>query len=185
MALAKSQLIAGAIEVYDDVLPNVGDFLSEVLTSDKWQPATIRDMVSTDSSIRDNFVQWVDPLSFRNPPHVHEFMKAVWHHVDDYATRFDQSFGGMEIVNINRYMPGQQYHAHADAGGQNANRVISALVYLNDDFSGGETKFVHFGESITPKKGRLVIFPSNYAYAHAALPPESGIKYSAAFWFVA
>ena len=89
----------------------------------------------------------------------------------------------MEHMNVNKYLPGERYHAHADAGpGQN--REISALVYLNDVAEGGQTEFIYQGVSVWPKVGRLVIFPSNYAYAHAAHPPTSGTKYSAAFWTV-
>jgi prolyl 4-hydroxylase len=59
--------------------------------------------------------------------------------------------------------------------------VISALLYLND-VQGGETHFTYFNTSVSPKAGRLVVFPSNYAYTHEAYPPIEGYKYVCVFW---
>lgn len=179
----KIQRVAGAIEVHDDVITNHRQVLDEIKAQNNWQDAFIGidSDAKRDLSIRDNDVHWVDPFDFRTPPLLFEFVRNVWFKLDDYGLRYERPFSSLESVNINRYLPGQQYHAHVDAGGQ-SRRVISAVLYLNDDFTGGETEFPLFGETITPKAGRLVIFPSNYAYVHAALPPTKGTKYSAAFW---
>ena len=59
-------------------------------------------------------------------------------------------------------------HAHAK-------RVLTAMVYLNDDFEGGETYFSTFKKSVKPKKGRLFMFPPNWDYLHNGrrpLPPS-------------
>lgn len=175
--------VAGAIEIYDNAITNTAQVLDAINSAAQWGHAIVGDgkIRRIDDGIRDNDVHWIDPFSFRIDPVLYDFIKTVWGHIDNYGSRYDRPFGSLEQVNVNRYLPGQQYHVHADAGGQSM-RVISALVYLNDNFMGGETEFVHFGEKVTPQAGRLVIFPSNYAYAHAALPPTDGVKYSAAFW---
>lgn len=175
--------IAGVIEVYDDAVPNCQEVLLELMAADSWNSASVGGGAGiVNGQIRDNEVCWINPFDFRTPRVLFEFAKTVWHYIDDYGLRYEQPFSGMEYVNVNRYLPGQQYHVHADSAGGRLGRVISALVYLNDNFAGGETEFVHFDERIIPKAGRLIIFPSNYAYAHAALPPLDGVKYSAAFW---
>lgn len=176
-----TERLAGAVEVYDDAVPNVSEILEVLASSGAWDRAKTGAGSGEVSDKRTNDVTWIEPFNFRTPLILHEFVRNVWHYLDDYGLRYDQSFSFLENVNVNRYEPGQQYHVHSDAGGTST-RVISALVYLNDDFTGGETEFVLFGEKVQPKAGRLVIFPSNYAYAHAALPPTDGVKYSAAFW---
>lgn len=173
--------IAGVIEVIDNAVPDHAEILDCIINNALWQDAEVGIIATRDTSIRDNSVYWINPFDFNIPIVLYNFVRNVWRHLDDYGQRYERSFSSLENVNVNRYLPGEQYHVHADAGHKSM-RVISALVYLNDDFSGGETDFVHFGERITPKAGRLVIFPSNYAYAHAALPPTNGVKYSAAFW---
>jgi hypothetical protein len=174
--------VAGAIEIFDNAISNASEILATINGVASWDEARVGDQVAErNPEIRDNDVHWINPFDFRVPINLYEFVRNVWHYINDYGIRYDRSFTSLESVNVNRYLPGQRYHVHADAAGKSP-RVISALVYLNDDFTGGETEFVHFDERVTPQAGRLVIFPSNYAYAHAALPPTQGIKYSAAFW---
>jgi hypothetical protein len=178
-----SRKYAGVIEVYDDAIPNTQEVLRFLKNRHTWNPALISGG-HHDESKRDNRVTFFDPLAFTCPPLLRDFASVVWHYINDYAVRHDVAFSGMESVNINHYLPGERYKPHADAGPINP-RVISALVYLNDVAEGGETEFIYHEVSVSPKAGRLIIFPSNYAYAHAAHPPVSGDKYSAAFWTVA
>ncbi|WWT39484.1 prolyl 4-hydroxylase [Microcystis phage Mel-JY01] len=72
-----------------------------------------------------------------------------------------------EGVNIVRYLPGGKYSPHYDffepdaeyfnaemaKGGQ---RIQSWILYLNDNFSGGETEFIIEKQYIKPKTGALV-----------------------------
>jgi predicted 2-oxoglutarate/Fe(II)-dependent dioxygenase YbiX len=80
-----------------------------------------------------------------------------------------------------RYKGGQQYKAHAD-GTTADGRSVSAIVYLNNDYEGGEVEFVNFGVKIKPEPGMLLLFPSNYPYTHIAHPVISGTKYAIVTW---
>jgi hypothetical protein len=176
-----AQRIAGVAEVFDDAVNCAGivDYLNRNAT---WCEAKIGSGEGeADASHRDNSVTFINPYHLACPSILRDFAARVWHYLDDYAQRYDVRFSDMESINVNRYDPGQRYRPHADDG-PGHNRIISALVYLNDVPEGGETEFIHHGVSVSPRQGRLIIFPSNYAYAHAAHPPASGIKYSAAFW---
>jgi predicted 2-oxoglutarate/Fe(II)-dependent dioxygenase YbiX len=86
-----------------------------------------------------------------------------------------------EPYNMLRYRGGQEYKAHAD-GTTDIGRSISAIVYLNDDYEGGEVEFVNFGIKIKPEPGMLLLFPSNYAYRHIAHPVTNGTKYAIVTW---
>ena len=62
--------------------------------------------------------------------------------------------------------------------------TISMVLYLNDDFEGGELNFTEQNVSIKPEAGSLVIFPSHKPYYHDPRPVMSGIKYMVPlFWF--
>jgi predicted 2-oxoglutarate/Fe(II)-dependent dioxygenase YbiX len=80
-----------------------------------------------------------------------------------------------------KYRPGEFYKAHYD-GGTESGRSISAIVYLNDDYEGGEIEFTNFKIKLKPEKGMLILFPSNYAYTHIAHPVTKGTKYSLVTW---
>ncbi len=62
-------------------------------------------------------------------------------------------------------------------------REYTALVYLNDDFTGGELVFPDRHLVITPKPGLLVGFPSNHKFVHAVPKVLSGKRYSLPIWF--
>ena len=86
-----------------------------------------------------------------------------------------------EGFNILKYRGGERYGAHYD-GGTDTGRAISPILYLNDDYVGGELEFVNFNIKIKPTAGSLYLFPSNYAYRHIAHPVESGTKYAIVTW---
>jgi hypothetical protein len=86
-----------------------------------------------------------------------------------------------ENYNLLKYTGGTEYKAHYD-GGTETHRSVSAIVYLNSEYSGGEVEFVNFGVKIKPEPGMLLLFPSNYAYTHIAHPVVSGTKYAVVTW---
>ena len=85
--------------------------------------------------------------------------------------------------NLQRYLPGEYYHWHVDADNEAlAKRQLVALWYLNDVEEGGETEFLHQKISITPEKGKLVLFPPFWTHQHRAAVVEKGVKYIATTW---
>jgi predicted 2-oxoglutarate/Fe(II)-dependent dioxygenase YbiX len=86
-----------------------------------------------------------------------------------------------EYYNMLKYTGGTEYKAHFD-GGTETRRAVSAIVYLNNDYTGGEVEFTNFGVKIKPEPGMLLLFPSNYAYTHIAHPVVDGTKYAIVTW---
>ena len=74
------------------------------------------------------------------------------------------------------------YRPHADSG-PGMQRIFSAVLYLNDVNEGGETYFNNFDVSVSPKSGRLVMFPANFMYTHEARTPISNDKFALVTWF--
>lgn len=98
--------------------------------------------------------------------------------------------GQGEALQILRYRPGQEYRPHLDFVRTTANnRVLTALVWLNADFQGGETQFVKTGLALKGRKGDAIVFrnagPDNQPdplSEHAGLPVTKGTKYLASRW---
>ena len=66
----------------------------------------------------------------------------------------------------------EQFKEHVDVTShEGAKRFLIFMVYLNDDFDGGETVFPIFGDEVKPRKGRLVVFPPTWTYLHKGNPP--------------
>jgi prolyl 4-hydroxylase len=74
------------------------------------------------------------------------------------------------------------FHSHADSWSmETASRQISVIVYLNDVAAGGETEF-DAGLSVSPRAGRVLVFPSSFCYQHRGNAPRSGPKYVLVAW---
>jgi len=104
----------------------------------------------------------------------------------DYAVRsvWQWKFSGVTDVSLLRYEPGEFYLRHIDAADSDlcAMRQVSFIVYLSDDFSGGNTYFPRQKVSIVPNKGSAIIFPSGITHPHEAQTVISGTKYVIVGW---
>ncbi len=103
-----------------------------------------------------------------------------------------------ERLAVLRYGVGEEYRPHrdylrvgaigeADRAGQ---RLTTAFCYLNDVEAGGETDFPELSITITPERGRVVLFDNVNADGspdsttlHAGLPVRRGEKWLATSWF--
>ena len=91
---------------------------------------------------------------------------------------------GLQLL---RYKPGQHFHEHVDniAGHPTwGQRQLSVVLYLNEDYEGGEIAFPRQSRSIKPKTGDMVLFPSHFTHPHASLDVTSGTKYACVCWFI-
>jgi len=111
---------------------------------------------------------------------VHESVfQAVRQCVDDYGRYWGVGIASYEAFNFVKYDgPGTHFKVHADHGPTYV-CTISVVVYLNDDYEGGDIWFPRMNNlSIKPKAGDIVVFPSTYIYEHASQDMVSGVKYS-------
>lgn len=87
-----------------------------------------------------------------------------------------QAIGLNERVRFYRYDPSQQFAGHVDAPYRRSNGEVSQLtfmIYLNQDFEGGETKFDE--ASIVPQTGMALIF--RHELFHEGATIVTGRKY--------
>lgn len=55
--------------------------------------------------------------------------------------------------------------------------VFVSLIYLSDDFDGGQLYFPFQKQIIEPKIGRMIMFPCNVLYSHKILPFKGNPRY--------
>lgn len=95
-----------------------------------------------------------------------------------------------EPLQVLRYRPGQQYRPHHDALPHTDNqRVLTMLVYLNEEYEGGETLFLSTGLKVKGGVGDALLFRNADAEGrpdplaqHAGLPVTAGEKLLASRW---
>lgn len=170
------------------VIRNVFDQCDELITlaknapEDAWSTSAVTESEQYNLAVR-NSREILISHSLSAPKMFFELAQAVYTCAIDYAGENGVDFAFMEGMNLLEYAPNQGFFdRHADSGAA-APRSFSALLYLNDVGEGGETWFDKFEIMVKPEKGKLVLFPANYAYSHQAMPPVSGYKYVAVTWF--
>ena len=98
---------------------------------------------------------------------------------------FDGAFKDMGYA-IQRTLPGEYYHWHIDGGSHSfSHRQLVAIWYLNDvEGSGGQTEFRYQNIAVTPREGKLILFPPFWTHEHRGVTLENGVKYLATTWVV-
>jgi prolyl 4-hydroxylase len=104
------------------------------------------------------------------------------------ATRTKPEWG--EPLNVLRYKPGQQYRPHHDGeSGDGSIRIMTALIWLNEQFDGGETDFPMLNVRVRGGVGDMLVFRNVHddgspdeRLIHAGLPVTEGIKWMASRW---
>jgi hypothetical protein len=98
--------------------------------------------------------------------------------VDDYGRYWGVGISSYEAFNFVKYEgAGTHFKIHADHGPTYVT-TVSIVVYLNDEYEGGELWFPRFDLTLKPKAGDIAVFPSTYIYEHASQDMVSGTKYS-------
>jgi prolyl 4-hydroxylase len=95
-----------------------------------------------------------------------------------------------EPLQVLRYSPGQEYRPHFDYLEGNENpRPWTALLYLNEDYEGGATRFIKTGHEVRGRTGDVLVFCNSDGRGardplaeHAGMPVTAGTKYLATRW---
>jgi hypothetical protein len=94
-----------------------------------------------------------------------------------------------DLLQVIRWFPGMEQPPHADDMSDTENnewfhhRHFGAVIYLNDDYSGGETYYPQHNESISAEIGKLVIHPGSPDHMHGVKRVEGNTRYTiASFW---
>lgn len=96
-----------------------------------------------------------------------------------------------EPLNVLRYREGQQYRPHHDGRGtgDGSTRIMTALIWLNGEFEGGETDFPRLDIRVRGGLGDMLVFRNTHddgsqddRMIHAGLPVRGGVKWLASRW---
>lgn len=112
-------------------------------------------------------------------------MKAFFNCVKEYSEgnglAFTNDNVGQSWLLVREYNTGSKMSAHNDRysyvkkDGDPVIPLLTAILYINDDYEGGEINFIEDGVCISPKAGSMVVFPSNKQ--HEVLEILNGDRY--------
>ena len=140
-----------------------------IQTADRagWQPSNIRDL---------------NPLFSRTQASIPIDLQALFTAIQPIAP---SQLGPLEIVSLiahrtacMRYTEGEYFGVHTDApfiAPDGACTGLSLVLYLNENYDGGETVFPDLALEVRPATGKIVLFPPTLR--HLSQPITRGAKY--------
>ncbi len=96
-----------------------------------------------------------------------------------------------DLLSISRWFPGMEQLPHADdmtnalsnEDNWHKHRAFGSVIYLNNNYSGGETFYPDHNIVVTPKVGTLVIHPANTNHLHGVTKIDGATRYTiSSFW---
>jgi prolyl 4-hydroxylase len=108
-----------------------------------------------------------------------DLANKIWDKFKPFAVK---KFANSEVLGLNemfrfyKYENGQRFKKHIDGSyirNEDEASYFTFMIYLNDDFEGGETSFQY--HTIKPKKGTALIF--YHGMKHCGEEVTTGIKY--------
>ena len=173
-------------EKCQDIIDRAGDdFEGAVIGTDSKSDDTRLDNKTRKTNIHWNQDQDLFDMAFHYMQGANK--KSGWNLQVDAAESFQ----------IGQYPTGGHYNWHVDGLGidpinapenetmHGKTRKISMVVWLNEDFKGGDFQFhkSHLKSNvIKPKQGSIIMFPS--WVMHRVTPVTQGTRYSMVSWFV-
>jgi prolyl 4-hydroxylase len=148
------------------------------------EPAVVVDAAT--GRQRPDPVRISDGVGFTLPlenPAVHALNRRI-------AAASGTGVGQGEPLQVLRYRPGGEYKPHFDAiPGFVNQRILTMIVWLNEDYEGGETMFIKTGMKAKGRAGDALLFRNALPdgtrdpdAAHAGLPVTRGEKLIASRW---
>jgi hypothetical protein len=199
------EILDEKVYYYTDVFENPEELVGEIESLPEWGEwmacsgehyvyGTDKTIIASSDIVVEN--------SIINPKIYETLDKAFKAAAKDYAeSRGDSSDPKLfPAMPIKKYMAGTHMGTHYDQQEGDERLKYSLVMYLNDDYEGGEISFTvrnlddsndnitpdsdfslapdnSYTFAIKPKAGSIVIFPSSPPYHHTAHLVKSGFKY--------
>lgn len=80
------------------------------------------------------------------------------------------------VIGINKYNENCHMGPHVDLNHLNSYIQYTIVIYLNDDYEGGELNFPNHNIRIKPFAGSIVMYPSGLPYVHESTNVTKGRK---------
>jgi predicted 2-oxoglutarate/Fe(II)-dependent dioxygenase YbiX len=79
-------------------------------------------------------------------------------------------------IGINKYNENTHMGPHVDLNNRNQYIQYTIVVYLNDNYEGGELHFPNHDITVKPIAGSIAMYPSGHPYTHESINITKGRK---------
>lgn len=175
--------------------------IQEILNHVRSSDATDLSVFDPDKSNETGGIEWIVDKKMRDTQFINYepikekvidlFRSAVKEVINPfYGIEVSES----EMPQMLSYGIGGHYRPHIDGESlwqtpdgeliwkKSIDRDLSIVMFLNDDFEGGDFVFPELKVRVRPEPGMMVCFPSNHHYRHGVEPVTKGTRYSIVCW---
>ena len=180
----KSQVLYDKIVYFEDAIPNPEKWVEKV---DSINDEVISNWVSWEANAETTYVYGERKfISIKDQSQYDlesgklamEIIDTMYACAKEYAKLYDIE-DEPEIAKdfvLNKYAEGQEMGQHTDWNEDQKTLEYSFVIYLNDNYEGGEIYFGGQDIKLKPKAGSIILFPSKEPYLHGSLKLISGRK---------
>jgi len=183
-----NQQISDYIFFYPDVMDKKTCewIINRYDTTAKWKESTFSTAYNNTGTSKVSMEEyWIGPEG----PYFQNMKKSFEYCVNDYISVHDKiKIQEYTDFRINRYGKGGFMKQHIDSihhshGQKQGYPHLTSLLFLNDDYDGGE--FVLCGDKYIEKiQGSAVVFPSSFMYPHEVTEVTYGKRFSVMTWIL-
>jgi hypothetical protein len=112
---------------------------------------------------------------------IHEIYSKIQNHYINNNPLFQYSVKAAWVIGFNseyqfrHYNHNDEYKWHCDLD-PDKRFILSGLLYLNDNFKGGGTRFLMDKLTVQPEKNSMLMFPCGPYFIHRSVPIKDGEK---------
>lgn len=172
-ALISSNNLVEKIEKTDDGI-TATDCVS------KWEPWVSSDMDYVFGSKKTTHEKFYGTSSVLVKELYSDIIDVLTTTVSHYAEVNGISMGTMAPISIAKYDAGKSMGPHTDT---QTGAHISAVLYINDNYNGGDIDFPNQEFNVKPTAGSVLVFPSVEPFVHSPNAATAPRYVATAFWF--
>lgn len=129
-----------------------------------------------DNDMEEIFLDDPKTLHDIHPSFVDHFFEVIWKelfpiYLKEFSTLINMEMQGSGL-KMKKIKPGGGFHNwHYESIGERSPRKVVVQLYLNDIDEAGETEFLYQNKRISPKQGRVLLWPADWTHSHRGNPP--------------
>lgn len=172
---AKTEILADELVIFHQSISSSKDLIAQAETLNKWEENPY--LHNRHGDIQ-RYEIILDKLSSFSRNEIHKNVEA-YKKLLGYSGHAFEKDNKYFSLHISKYVDGGGIGSHRDVNISEEDGNYTAIIYLNDEYDGGELGFPDLGIEVKPKSGDMLIFPGKYL--HYANESRNGTKYLTIF----
>lgn len=158
--------LAPAIFEYNDVIDFYDDIIK--ISSDNARGWIVRTQDATEWQLGDKILGYDEyPINFNLMGDLKYLIlgKTIYDYAQNYSKNNFTTVENFEYCMLRRYSTDPGFFELESSDVENSSRKVSSILFLNDLDSGGVLSFKNFDIKVSPVAGKMITFPSSFAYS--------------------